>query len=1580
MRTRAWRGALAAAAVAALAIILLHGYLERLATASLAGHFIKARVSIGAMHLGTGRATLQNVVVRSPRGEPLATIKRIDVAYSLHDLMRGTGRRYGLRAISIVQPSFTIIRRIDGSYNLPQFVLPKSSGKSAPAPLIFTGAIRDGSLTLINESSKGSPLHVDHVNASLAFDTRAKSTYRMSFTFEDANRRYPVSGVADIDETRGYMLQHFTAAVLPIAHIANYFISSPDVHVDAGALRSLDLRYYGLGSPHGTMPGGIAATALLDRTQIRVKGMRSPIRDIHGRLDVSSNGITTQSVTATAGGTPVALEGAIYDLKAPQLDLTVDGRGDLAVMRRLSPYTETQPVAGPVAFRIKVEGSVKNPLTAIAMSSPQIAYRGFAVSAPRALVAVAGHEADMLAVRAGYGEATLNAQGRFAFKRGPDAVAVVARIAAPPDGFPYVSQIAPGMSVAGTVFAAGDGPKTIAVRGYLTGSSPSSRLETAFALDPHGNGTVGPLAFSGSGGSFSGYATVRSYNRISAIAGARHLTLPGMGATIDGRVAVAYAGGATIAQLDGARVSVPALRGIAIDSASATIALRGKNVDVYDAQAAVNGGHAVASGGIGAGRSLAVSAESVPLAAMQGLPFQDGVAHAGAVVTGSPGAPSATLALLLDGAHLRHYAVGGDAAVAYAGGNAQIQSSVFTFENALLDVNGNVGGIALGAPLAPSYDLTVALRGADVGQLVAVAKPQLAKLALVGSADADLHVGGAGTVPSVAGTVSLPEGSIHGLALRDLTAAIAGTQRSAAFRNGHVIVGGTAVAFDATTGGSTLSGALRAPKVDLADFNDYFDSGDTLAGVGSLRATLADANGTLASSGSVGLQHARYKRFPLGTASATWYTSGQIVHLNGGVGGRTGRLALAGTVALARSSSAAAIARDSDFDLGVSAQHIDLGSWLPLLGFNSPVTGYVDGAATVDGRYPNLDLSANASVVNGMFGRLPVTRFEVAATATRGHARLQSAIVQVPHFTATASGTFGLHARDAIAIQGHAVSDDVGALLQSATGKNENLAGALDTHFTAAGTRAQPQLGATVALTGVRYRKLVLPHAHATLAATLQTLTIRQADVDFSRGRATLGGSIPFQLRPFGIRSAAALALRVTAQDVELSNFAALLPQGTKVGGRIDGALSARGTDASPDVQGALALSNGSFSGPMLASPLTNLAGRLAFAGPAIALQNVRGKLGGGIVAASGRAMLANLHDPRSASGRFQLTATNANVDAPKYFKGVVNADVVVARAAGARPMVTGTIAIPTGRLPLSAFLTFSKKPQGTAVPPDIGFNVAMTAGRDVRVQGPEADIGVKGAATLAGTLASPSLNGQFHSTGGTVSLYRTFDVQHARVAFTPSDGVMPEVNAVATTQISDPNTFIRMHVTGLVPNMTIAFSSDPSYDRSQILGLLVGAQALGAVPGVAATGGGSFSASYELQSLALGQVSQELTRNLFEPLSAQLGQALGLGNLQLTDSFTGGFGIRAAKAFGKSMNVQFSESFGVPIQEMLSLNLHLSRGAVVQLMTYQQQDMNLLSTIAPVQPSTASLAMNAPPIPPMMGSNGFRLSYEHRF
>lgn len=1566
--------------------------IETLASAATGTHVSFGRASIHLTH-----ASLDDVTVNAASGEPLLHVAHVDAQYNLRDLLPGGKRLYGLEAFNIVKPDLTLIRHKDGTWN---YSLPASNKNAGPGPAMdFNGTVSNGSVTVVDQS-QGVPgareLHVNAFDADLDMHP-ARSQYRIAANYVESGRTYALNGTGDINPAAGYSVQHIHVPPMPIARLVDFVINNPSLHLASGEVTGSDLRVIGLPDDKGGLQSHVSATTMLRDVRVAVGGLGKPLRDLHGRLDIYDNGLIFDGVDGTLASVPLTMRGGIYNLSQPHFRLALQMHGDVAKLRAAIVQAAHLRMRGDINLAILLEGPASNMLAMLAVDGKRIDYAGQAVDAPHGLIAFNQAEFDLLDVHGHWHGAEAGAQGRVALTKRPNAIEVIAGAQAPAKSLPYVGMVLPGMALGGMILATADDPKQISARGILHGATSSQRLAAAFNITSNGVGTVGPAIVDGSNGTLygqialdhprahhAGFIDARNFRiagrngstaatldgdvlgtvdnlRVSALTARARLRgsldainafVPSAGAhgTLDAPVLAVSDGHDIIAQIDGAQFHHASVRGVTLEGANATVAsdLAG-HVRVLAANARVDGRDIIANGTLGTrGSNMAISAGRVPV--------MHGAVSAGALVGGTAKAPIVSGAVVANGVKYANYGIGALASLNYHGSTLNIRDTAVNAGPALVTLDGVVQRPGTSSQ---SYDVAARARSVHLQQQLVDAY-----------VDADVRARGTGMTPQLNGLVNVPTGSVNGQAFRDLHATLDGTPNALALSNGGVVVNTTSVAFSGTADAARRAGTIsvRAPHADLSDFNDLFNTGETLGGTGSVAMTASYAPGVpIVTSGNVNLANLRYRRFDIGSAAANWNSSAGAVRFIASAGGANGTLRANGTVNSLTYATAA----------NASVNNLNLQTWLPLLGFTQPIAGRVDATANVAGRFPNMDSRLNARVLRGMAFGVPLEQATLAMHMAGGRGAIDSAVIRIPNAAADASGTFGLHANDPLAIVAHANTPNIGAVAREAGMKMPTLAGRMQAVATLRGTRVHPQLASTTTVDNLTYGKFTVPHASAQVAATMQRVTLQRGEVDLAPGRLIMAGSAPIPLRDAPFNAS------VIADDVELRQFAALLPSGTKLTGRIDGRVTANGRTDNPQLGGLMTLAQGYYSSPLESTPVTGIGAQLAFHGTRVDLRNTQASVGGGTITASGTASVPTVRDIGAVAFNLQANANHARVDLPTYYKGTIDAALTVSRVPRGLVNLGGNVALSSGRVPLTALFnpSSSKEPAGPPLP--IAFNnLQVTVGRDVRVQSPNVDIGGEGGIIIAGTLSSPRLQGSFVSTGGSLNFYRDFTIERGTVTFDGS-GVIPYLDAVATTYVSNPDTYIRMQVTGPATNMNLALSSDPPYDRSQILGLLAGVQQFGAVQGVATTSNGAPSRSNAFTGLAEGQLNTVFTRNLLEPLSTALGGAFGFNDVQLTNSLTGGFGARFTKGLGKNLNMTFAESFGTPRRSSMTLETVSHKAISLRTTFYTQQQATIFGTTTSpgyTLGGANGLGPNILSIQPMSGTNGFDIDLARKF
>ena len=1039
--------------------------------------------------------------------------------------------------------------------------------------------------------------------------------------------------------------------------------------------------------------------------------------------------------------------------------------------------------------------------------------------------------------------------------------------------------------------------------------------------------------------------------------------------------------GATSAvQIDGARFLAAVVDGVPLRDAEATVVVRTGDVDVRAARLGVAGGSVVAHGRIGSDDDLVASTSGLRL----GTPLAGiaaGTLRAHLHARGRSSAPQVDVGLVIDGARVHGIDVDGNATATYDAGTLAVDDATALAAGAYATARGVVRNIGRGTP---AIDVTANVHGAQIAALDRVYPLPLRYPD--GEIDADVHAGGSLSAPRIAADVRIPAGSLNGLAFRDAHVAVTGDPADLAVRGGTVRVGTTTVEFTGDLSRTRQRVHVRAPRVDLSDFDDYFDSAETLAGRGHVGLDASVAPAAVRTTGDIGIEGARVRRFALGSATATWSTRGRTIHALAGVRGAHGNAALVADVQLPASEPFRDVSHRIAVDASGTLGAFDLASWLPAAGLTLPVAGLLAARARVHGMPSAPTFALRAGVTNGVVAGYHLDALSLTADGDRASAHLASLHLAGPGLVADANGSAGFGARDPLALELRARSDDL-PVLERAAGLKLTVGGSASTDARLSGTRVAPRIAQTLDAANLSYDHYTIPRVHGDVAVDAQTLALNAFEADLTSGTLSASASLPISLARsnLGLRNAP-LHATLRADAIDLAQFASVLPAGSKLAGTLAGGVVASGTPRAPSIDGSLALAGGSYSSNLVRSPFTNARARLTFTREQAQLSDVHADVGGGSIDGNGNATFGDVRDlRRTLALNAQLDARNAGLDINPYLRGKANGTITAVKVAARRnTTIGGEVAFSQTRIPLTALLpSGTPNPQSTAAPLPVAFDFTVQAGNDVRVQGAGVDIGARGAVTVGGTLAAPTLAGSLNATDGRLSFYRTFTLQQgSSVSFAPSDGIIPNVDATATTRISNPDTDILLHVTGPATNLNLDLASNPTYDKEQILGLLVNAQALGAVSGVqtAQNGGGN---GFNAANLAGGYLSSEFTQSLLEPLGSQLGSSLGLSNLALGYDYGSGFSAGASRALGKNLSASVHQTFGTDQRTIVGLNYALARQTALQFSLFsaglQSPRLGVLNSFLGQDPFTPpNYTLQALQPPP--GVSGYVFTYQRKY
>ncbi len=1166
---------------------------------------------------------------------------------------------------------------------------------------------------------------------------------------------------------------------------------------------------------------------------------------------------------------------------------------------------------------------------------------------------------------------------------------------------------AAGTSIAGIRFDT--------VKAALAGTLANAPINLLSATGPWGtfagNGAFSTQRFVARGryrGTFEGLAPLTG----NALAGHGPLS---------GTVAISVASGRVAVVASDLSMPGATLHGVPVNRASVALAIDGNRLRIYSAHAHAAGGDVVAAGtfslapGRAGASSQRLSLVANRLAASQlrgiGLPMQGGtITASGDLRAGAP-IPGFNGGVAIANSHIAQFPISGDADVALSGNAVTLSRTIGEMGGTYALVDGSIGALASGSP---AYSLDARVPAGPIARTLHAFS--LPNYMTDGSFNAALRIGGRSIAPAVSGRVGVPAGEVNGLPFVDAGATIAADSRGVTMHEGSVLVGTTRARFDAVSRPNEQAVSVNAPRADLSDFNNFFDTGDTLDGNGSVRIAATSAGSRVTSSGNVDVRGFRYRNLPIGDTRGVWTSARNAVTGTIAVGGNEGALHAHGSIAFTPGDRWLQTLERSRYDLSVEVADLDLSLWLPALGMQSvPITGRAGGVATIHGRFPQIDARGNASITGGTIGPLTLERVTVALHAAGRRVIVDAAELQTPELRATASGSLGFDAHQPLDLQVHAATDKLATLVYDVSKTRIPVTGAFESTLSIGGTYRAPTFLVGFDATGVRAYGIPIAAVFGEMRLRGRSLVLSNAGVTLQKGEATLAGSLPLSLSPLRMEPDQPLNFDLDVVGLDPSIFDEAFGSNTKMTGLLDGHVGLSGTMRKPAVVGHVTLANGSYASDLERVPLSRIAADIVFNHSSAVVNRLSARAGAGTLFGSGRIDLPGTGSSGVAMSLHGV-ARGAQLDVPAYGSGTLDASLALAKTAASVAQLSGSVTLSNAALPFASFVKAATQAQsaGAAAIP-LALDVRASAGKNVRVRGSGygagLDIGATGSVRLAGTLAAPTLDGTIVSTGGTLTYFdRAFRVQEGSVRFAAADGVLPTLHAVANASIVNPDpdrarnpygsAEVTISVDGPIAGLKIGLSSTPpGYTRDQILALIAplggfiggisfsrqgmlarqepgGITPLGTlspIPNVALPQNSTITVGQE----AFNILNAQFTAGLLAPVESTLGQGLGLSSINLTLGYYGNVGFTATRLLGKQVSAVYAVTFGIPQVQSFGLVVTPAPDTTANLNFFLQSGPTKLLQL-PGSPTGYGAGYLAGQ--PLIGNTGFSLTLSRYF
>jgi autotransporter translocation and assembly factor TamB len=865
---------------------------------------------------------------------------------------------------------------------------------------------------------------------------------------------------------------------------------------------------------------------------------------------------------------------------------------------------------------------------------------------------------------------------------------------------------------------------------------------------------------------------------------------------------------------------------------------------------------------------------------------------------------------------------------------------------------------------------------------------------------------------------------VNGLPFVDARASIDANTAGIAVRDGRVVVGNTNVTFEAATNPRISALRIDAPATQLEDFNNFFDTGDTLDGTGAVRFGVVSQGHRLATNGDVDLAGFRYRNLPIGNTRALWSSAHNTISGSLAVtGGRNRTVRAKGSVHVEPSSQWQRTLLDSRYDLSIDVDKLDLATWVAALGFPEvPIAGVIDADATIRGKYPKISLKGTTTMTGGAIWRLPIDSFDAQFSSRNNRVRLDSAFLVSRGITVTASGEAGFSPNDPLALRFYLNSDDVPTLVTQLWHRSLPFEGLFESTVTIGGTFAKPTFTAAFDATDATIYGVKVPLLFGSLRLAGKSLELENAGVRFEKGDVTVAGSIPLTLSPFGLGAPnAPVSFDLAVSGLDPGIFDDVLGNGTLLAGSIDGQLGVGGTIATPRIAGDFGITDGSYASDIERTPIQKITGRLAFDRTSVRVDKFSAKLGNGTVDGSAIVQFANGFASRAMNGAggasFDITANahGAQVDLPQFGAGTIDAALAFDRRPHQNAFLRGDVTLTNAVIPFAAFVNAagiaSQAGSGKLPKLALAYDLNLNAGKNVRVRGSGygagLDIGAAGSVNLNGTFVDPKISGAYTATGGTLVYFdRAFRVQSAKVAFDPYAGIIPTLTAAGTTHVLNGDPYnpygfvdVTLNLAGPVDNLKLSFTSNPpGYTNDQILAMIApfgGLVSRGSyLPGTVATGingvpmygavspvpgapgiGTASNASVSVGQEAFNILNAQFTAGLLSPLENALQSGLGFQTFALDLDYYGNVGFTATKILGRTVTFVYSSSFGTTSRQSFGLQLlgpHATSGQVSYF--FESGPQRLFET--PVVTGNSRLTLGLP----LSGQSGFAVTLQRLY
>ena len=329
------------------------------AVASGAGYTVR----FDRLQVGFNAATATGTNVTNRAGEPVFESGRIDVRYSLRNVLPGSNRRrFGISSLDIQRPTVTLIHHADGTYNV---ALPANSAAAKPdtSPIDLRLRVRDGSVVFLDRFVVPGK-NAGSASSASPWTARSRRTrtriYNVRFDLDDGHALHPVYGKAKFSADHGFEAQRWTAADIPVGPLIDFALPSHAINIVDGDMRNVDGAHLHVRRSRRHDARAHRAARGPRNGKIYVAGVLKPLRDARGPFVAYDNGLDHEGPRRDARRRSAAPRRRRLRFHRAEAALRARRpRPDRATAASRSRPSQRQPLTGDLTFALRGSGNLE---------------------------------------------------------------------------------------------------------------------------------------------------------------------------------------------------------------------------------------------------------------------------------------------------------------------------------------------------------------------------------------------------------------------------------------------------------------------------------------------------------------------------------------------------------------------------------------------------------------------------------------------------------------------------------------------------------------------------------------------------------------------------------------------------------------------------------------------------------------------------------------------------------------------------------------------------------------------------------------------------------------------------------------------------------------------------------------------------------------------------------------------------------------------------------------------------------------------------------------------------------------------